>query len=342
MINNVKYLNTKTNRHHPTVVRVYKQIRKEFGMVVDPFSLHSISPNILTEVWAACRETELVGKVSRAEKEIVAACVSASNQCSYCVDAHTMLLNAVGEIGVSNFISRGDYEQINDEHLSSLINWARSTKLPTSDIILNPPFSKISASEYIGMAVFYHYLNRMVHVFLPDQLLPVKSNTVKKSLKRMAGCFFSFSVKRAKKQGDALTLLPNSELPDDMSWALGSETISQSFSQMASVIETQEKSIVPAQVRTIFNDFIAQWDGQSYGINSGWMIDLLKGLNPENAIILKLALLTAIEPYKVNELIIGEFKNFYEDESSLLSVVCWASFTVSRRVGQWCYQTFEK
>ena len=43
------------------VARVYPQIKKEFGALVEPFTLHSPSPELLAGAWGACRESLLVG-----------------------------------------------------------------------------------------------------------------------------------------------------------------------------------------------------------------------------------------------------------------------------------------
>lgn len=76
------------------VGQVYAQIKKEFGALAEPFTLHSPSPELLAGAWSACRESLLVGNVRRDVKEAVAATVSRINRCPYCVDAHTIMLNA--------------------------------------------------------------------------------------------------------------------------------------------------------------------------------------------------------------------------------------------------------
>jgi AhpD family alkylhydroperoxidase len=66
--------------------------------VVEPFVVHSSSPQLLAGYWAASRETTLAGIVPRAQKESVSPAVSKVNQCPYCVDAHTMMLMAAGNV----------------------------------------------------------------------------------------------------------------------------------------------------------------------------------------------------------------------------------------------------
>ena len=70
------------------VERVFLQIKKESGVFVAPFTLHSPSPELLAGAWSLCRESLLVVTVRRDAKEAEAAAVSRINQCPYCVDAH--------------------------------------------------------------------------------------------------------------------------------------------------------------------------------------------------------------------------------------------------------------
>lgn len=69
----IKYVSTvKPASAKGLVGRVYNQIKREFGAVVEPFTVHSSVPELLTGVWSACRETLLVGRVRREVKEAVA------------------------------------------------------------------------------------------------------------------------------------------------------------------------------------------------------------------------------------------------------------------------------
>jgi len=103
------------------VARVYVQTKKEFGALVEPFTLHSPFPELLAGAWSACRESLLVGNVSRAVKETVAATVSRINRCPYCVDAHTIMLNAASAHNSANAIIHHRDDQIRDPAVRSTI-----------------------------------------------------------------------------------------------------------------------------------------------------------------------------------------------------------------------------
>ena len=82
----------------------------------------------------ASREAELVGIVPRSYKEAVAVAVSALNSCPYCIDAHLIMLYALGEKGVADAICKGKYEQISDVKIRKLVMWTLSTLSPGSHI----------------------------------------------------------------------------------------------------------------------------------------------------------------------------------------------------------------
>ena len=222
----IKYIQpVSPNSAQGLVAKVYPQIKKEFGALVEPFTLHSPAPELLAGAWSACRESLLVGSVRREIKEGVAATVSRINQCSYCVDAHTIMLNANSAHNAAYAIFHQQDDQIIDVAMRSIVEWAAATRSPGSKILQSPPFSQEDAPEIIGTAVFFHYVNRMVSVLLSNTPLPSNHPLLKGSLKRMAGWYFSKAMHRSKPLGMSLELLPESELPADLAWAKRSPNI---------------------------------------------------------------------------------------------------------------------
>src|ERR1700754_4071444 len=77
------------------VAQVYAQSATDFGQPA--FMMMSPAPDLHAAAWALLRESELVGRAPRADKEVTAVAVSQANGCRFCVDAHTILLHATGE-----------------------------------------------------------------------------------------------------------------------------------------------------------------------------------------------------------------------------------------------------
>jgi AhpD family alkylhydroperoxidase len=93
---------------------VYQQMQTDF-LPVPPLTLHSPVPQLMAGAWSIIRETLYTGQVDRALKEAVAATVSKTNACPYCVDVHTSMLHATAEHDAADAIRRGSYDRIHHE-----------------------------------------------------------------------------------------------------------------------------------------------------------------------------------------------------------------------------------
>jgi AhpD family alkylhydroperoxidase len=319
------------------VARVYPQIKKEFGALVEPFTLHSPSPELLAGAWSACRESLLVGTVRREVKEAVAATVSRINQCPYCVDAHTIMLNATSAHNAADAIVHQRDDRIRDPDVRSIVKWAAATRSPGAEVLLSPPFSQKDAPEIMGTAVFFHYVNRMASVLLSDTPLPSNHLLLKGIFKKVAGWFFSKAIHRSKPLGASLELLPGSELPDDLVWAKRSPNIAGAFARFAAVVDTAGRAVIPEDVRDRVVSQVRAWDGKDPGLGRHWVDEAMNGLDEKSKAIGRLVLLTALAPYQVDERVVNAFTTHNIGEDRLISALAWGSFTASRRIGTWLY-----
>ena len=106
------------------VAVIYAEVKREFGALVEPMTLHSPAPAILAGVWRACRATLVTGTVARALKEAVATAVSRANRCAYCVDAHVVMLEGAGAHQTADALAAGDVGAIRDPRARALAAWA--------------------------------------------------------------------------------------------------------------------------------------------------------------------------------------------------------------------------
>ena len=319
------------------VARVYPQIKKEFGALAEPFTLHTPSPELLAGAWSACRESLLVGTVRRDVKEAVAATVSRINQCPYCVDAHTIMLNATSARNYADAIIHQQDDQIQDSAVRSIVKWAAATRSPGAEVLLSPPFSQKDAPEIIGTAVFFHYVNRMVSVLLSNTPLPSNHPLLKGFFKRMAGWFFSRAIHRSKPLGASLELLPESELPADLAWAKTSPNIAGAFARFAAVVNRAGREFIPEDVRNCVVKHVQAWDGKDPGLGRHWVEEAMNGLDEKSKDIGRLVLLTALAPYQVDEGVVNAFTTHIVGDDRLLGALAWGSFTAARRIGTWLH-----
>jgi AhpD family alkylhydroperoxidase len=332
----IKYIRpVKPGSAEGLVADVYAQIKRDFGRISEPFMIHSPLPKLLAGAWMVCRETELVGNVSRAIKEAVAAAISQLNMCPYCVDAHTIMLYAVGERQMSNAISKAKYSEILDEKARKIVDWALATTSPRSELLRWQPFSRQEAPEIIGTAVFYHYINRMANALLGDSPLPSNQRLLKPSLKRIAGSMFSEAIHRTKNVGDSLQFLPKTDLPNDLRWAITSTNVARAYACFSSSVEEAGELALSAEVRAHIEEELSQWTGKTSELSLAWCEDAIARFDEASESAARLALLTALTPNRIDKDTILAFKKHFPEDKKLVGALAWASFAAAKKIGTW-------
>ncbi|MEV7238839.1 carboxymuconolactone decarboxylase family protein [Streptomyces sp. NPDC051020] len=180
------------------VADVYAQLATDFGIDrATTFVVLSAAPPLLTGTWAVMRESLLAGQASRTGKEVVAAGVSLANRCPFCVTAHTVLLHATGDHALAERIARG--EQPEDPGHRQLLAWGKDMSTPQ-------PFPSGQAPEYIGTALVFHFINRIVSSLLTEDMLPGGAEKYR-LVRSVAGRSLARTVRRELVPGESLTLL---------------------------------------------------------------------------------------------------------------------------------------
>jgi AhpD family alkylhydroperoxidase len=321
--------------------RVYEQMRREFGVHAEPIAMHSPTPEIMFGVWSVCRETLVApGRVERPIKEAVAAAVSSINRCPFCVDAHASMLAAGGHYAAARKLGRGRYDEIGDPQLAKVVDWAVATRSPDAEILRRPPFERFQAPELIGTAMLFHYINRPVNVFLSDSPFPLDGRFMKGGMFRLAGRRFRDVVREPVAPGTSLELLSDSSLPEDMGWARGSPIIAGAWARFTAAVEEAGQAALAAEVRALVAERLASWKGEDPGLGSSWLEDSLTGLAEELRPEGRLALLTVFAPYRIDETVIGDFRDGRPD-SELVAAVSWCALAAARRIGSWLFRDMQ-
>lgn len=284
------------------VARVYAQMARDFGMLAPPVALHAPAPECLAACWVMLRESLLSnGTASREAKEQVAIRVSVANACPYCVDVHRATLDG---------LTRG-----------------RPGPDAAAEIADGP------AGELTAVAVTFHYLNRMVNVFLGDSPLPPQVPAgARGGLMRLFGLLMRPAARRGASPGDSLALLPAASLPDDLGWADGVPHLAGAFARAAAAIDAAAHRAVPDPVRELVAARVAAWDGTPPGPGRSWVVDAVAGLAAAHRPAGRLALLTAMASYRVDRQVIDEFRRGASGDRELIELTAWASLTAARRL----------
>ncbi len=312
---------------------VYEEVRRDFGALVEPFTLHSPSPTLLAAVWRACRATLVTGRVPRVVKEVVATGVSAANACPYCVDAHTVMLDGAGAHDAARALAADRAEAIDDPRLRAIAAWARASRDPESPVLATPPFDAADAAEILGTALVFHYVNRPVTVLLGSSPLPIATGALKPALRRGAGVWFGRAMRRAG--GTAPPLLPDAALPDDLAWARTSPPVADALARFAAAVDVEGARVLSPVIRDAVAARLRDWRGEDVGLGRHWAEPALAGVGDADRPALRLALLTALAPHQVDGDVVTAFRGRSPDDADLVAALAWSSLTAARRVVDW-------
>jgi AhpD family alkylhydroperoxidase len=332
-LSQVRYvLPVKPSAAEGLVAVVYRQAERDFGMLAPPVALHSPAPGPLAACWLMLRETLLVpGLADRAAKEAVATAVSLGNSCPYCVAVHAAAVHTVLGTPAAE-IAADRIPAIADPRLRDIAQWARRSGLRDHALARSAPFPADQAPELIGVAVTFHYLNRMVSVFLGDSPLPPM---VPAAMRRPLMNFLGRLMVSAGPAGTAADLLPVAEPPGDLRWADSSPRVIAAFARAAAAIDRAGSDSVPSHVRELLLGELAGWDGQPRGPGRSWALHAASRLSAGDRPAARLALLTAFCAHQVTTSDVEDFRHGTPEDAALVGLTSWASFAAARRVGAW-------
>ncbi|MFG1875960.1 carboxymuconolactone decarboxylase family protein [Sphaerisporangium sp. NPDC049003] len=319
------------------VTRVYAQAERDFGMLAPPLLLHSPAPETLAASWTILRESLLAGGlVSRPVREAVATAVSAGNACPYCVDVHRATMDGLVPGRHAAEIADGRVEAVTDPVIRQVAAWARASGTSAAAARHEAPLPEEQTRELAGVAVTFQYLNRMVNIFLGDSPLPPEvPDRARGGFMRVFGLVMRPAARRAAEPGDSLDLLPDAPLPGELSWADGTPHLAGAFARAAAAFEGAGRRSVPAPVREMVTAELAAWNGEPAGLGRAWVTGPVSGLPPAQRPAGRLALLTAMASYQVDQAVIDEFRSGTPGDRALVELTSWASMAAARRIASW-------
>ncbi len=319
---------------------VYAEVKRDFGALVEPFTLHSPAPQLLAGAWRACRATLVTGTVPRAVKEAVATAVSRANRCQYCVDAHAIMLDGSGAHQAASALAAGDVAAVRDARTRALAEWAAApwSRIAPGDAVggrdqaLHPlPFTADEAPEILGTALVFHYVNRLVTVLLGESPLPPAPPRFKGPLRRIVGWWFGRAIAR-RKSSDPAPLLPAAALPDDLRWAAPSPHVADALARFAAAVDLEGAHALEAETRHVVTARLAEWRGEDVGLGQQWLAPALAALDEAQRPAARLALLTAVAPHQIDETAIDAFRASVPGDRALVAALAWASLAAARRL----------
>ena len=306
-------------RRHATgrVAEVYRQVERDFSMLAPPVALHSAAPDVLAAAWMILRETLLAqGFADRAAKEAVATGVSLANDCPYCADVHGMTLDAMPST----------------EDRDALTEWARASAVAGP---VAAPFSQAHAAELVGVAVAFHYYNRVVNVFLTESPFPshVPESAKPKARKVLGGVLRPGP--GGPVAGESLDFLPAAPLPDDLGWARSNGVVAEAFARAYAAVDAAGERSVPASVRALVLSRLSTWDGRAPGLSRSWVDTAVADLPEEDRAAGRLALVIALASFQLDDGLVAEFAGTGVGDTAVVELAAWAAMAAARRISTW-------
>jgi AhpD family alkylhydroperoxidase len=263
------------------------------------------------------REALLAGDAPRVDRELVASAVSRANRCRFCVDAHVMLLHALGAHELAEAIARG--ETPSDPRFASLVRWAEASRSPAATAWTSP-----YGPEVTGTLLAFHFINRIVSALLEPDLLPAglqRSSMVRS----VGGRLYAKTAREPKSPGRSLALLGATALGDgpvDVAYA----SLKHAALQGGDLLSSLARQTVTATVR---------WeDGRHPAQPAEWAADLVRDLPGADRVGTRIALLAAFAPSAIGIGDVGLWRLTHPADADLVRLVAYGAMTATDHVAR--------
>jgi AhpD family alkylhydroperoxidase len=319
-IGQIRYLRpVPPGRADPPTAEVYRQLESDFGMLAPPIALHAAVPELLAASWLMLRESLVADAVlPRSSLEAVAAAVSAGNACPYCVTVHRATEQALAGAGSA----------------ATVEGWSRLAA--DRNTAGRPPGTAAEAARLVGVVATFHYLNRLVNVFLAPSPLPsAVPDLLRGPMLQILGRFTGANASRHHPAGESLWLLPATPGHPRPAWAAADPIVGEAFARAAAAIDRVAVAEVPASVRQLLPELLDSWDGRDPGLDTGWLAEPVAGLPLADRPAGRLALLTAFASYRISEQQVRDFRLAEPGDSALLALISWAAMAAAQQIVSW-------
>ncbi|MER7334015.1 MULTISPECIES: carboxymuconolactone decarboxylase family protein [unclassified Micromonospora] len=302
---------------------VHRQLRDEFLGPVPTFQALSAVPEVQAATWALMREALLAGDASRVDREFVASAVSRANRCQFCVDAHVMLLHALGEHELAEVAAR-DGTPPEPRHVE-LLGWAETSRSPRATGWTSP-----YRPELTGTLLAFHFINRIVSALLDPDLLP---GGLQRSplVRSVGGRLYARAAREPKEPGRSLALL-DAGTTAPPAWA-GDSPVGVAYAALkdaavrgGDLLGDVARETVTATVR---------WEDGRYPVRpSDWAVDLVRDVPGADRVGTRIALLAAFAPSAISRGDVALWRLSHPDDADLVRLVAYGAITATDHVAQ--------
>ncbi|RLP93285.1 hypothetical protein EAD89_06520 [Micromonospora sp. BL4] len=302
---------------------VYRQLWDDFLGPVPTFQVLSPVPELQAATWALLREALLAGDASRVDRELVASTVSRANRCRFCVDAHVMLLHALGEHALGEVVARGGTPS--EPRHAELARWAEASRSPEAT-----GWSSPYRPEATGTLLAFHFINRIVSALLDPDLLP---GGLQRSplVRSVGGRLYARTARGPKEPGASLTLLdPGTTAPP--AWA-GDSPVGVAYAALRSAA-TQGSDLLGDVARETVTATVRWEDGRFPARPADWAVDLVRDVPGTDRIGTRIALLAAFAPSAISPGDVALWRFSHPADADLVRLVAYGAITATEHVAR--------
>lgn len=308
------------------VAEVYAQSTADFGQAA--LMMLSPAPELHAAAWAVLRESELAGSAPRIDKEVVAVAVSQANRCRFCIDAHTILIHALGHHQLAEKLF--DDRVPDDPHHASLASWAKGTRTLDPARLSAPPFPAELAAEYIGTALSTHFVNRLFSTLTDERLLPGNLQRAR-PVRRVGAMAYTRTVAQELTRGDSLPLLAGIPTAPWPAWA-GDTPIATAFAALRSTA-VAGATFLGESSQNLLRATVAESTATGSLPHGAWLAQRLTRFPEADRPAAKLALLAALRPHDITETDVAAWRTMTSaDDADLVRLLSFGAITAVERI----------
>jgi len=225
-----------------------------------------------------------------------------------------------------------DASVMTDPERQALYAWSRATLSPDALAQQTPAFSSADRAELIGVALMFHYTNRIVNVMLGDSPLPFPRIPGVKPLVMMMA---KQTLRKLASQTVDRPEAARGPVSDQFSWARHDPVIHGSFCAFDYTAEAAGTNAMESAARQTVEHSIRQWRGESMPLDRGWVDHAVAGLSGVDRAA-KLSLLTALDSRRVTKDDVLAYRSHARTDADLVTLLIWSSFQATNASGRGC------
>jgi hypothetical protein len=298
--------------HAPVrVQRMYLHANKALAAgVAGPIAAFGRGEMIAGPCWTLLYESMLAHtKVDRYSKEAVAAAVSRSNACHYCIDANSKFM-----LASPSPAKDGTDASMRVEDTSALQDWAASTRYTPSNAMagsISIPFRPDQAPEIVGVVIAYNFINRVAEAFVGDFPLSRLPKSIQQGIDPLVLAYLRRSARVVNPPGESFHVLAasdpvygSSNVPIERAEEELPSAIRKVLKRHANMLLAAEvwsracaravRSTLRKESRDIVRNFAHSWDGRQR-LSTQWATEMAaESPHESDRLLLHVALLTVV------------------------------------------------